>query len=528
MSDPIVEVEQLNKDYSGVMVLRDFSLEIRRGEVHALIGHNGAGKSTVIRLLSGTERPSSGQILVSGKKVSLFSPRVAKNFGIYTVFQELSLIPELTIAQNMFLGKELSSFGLLQKKDMETRAHEVLKAYHLHHLDPGAKVKSLSHAEQQLVEIASALNNDASLILLDEPSSALHAAEIDQLLDAIRNLASQGVAFLFVTHKIEEALSVCTQITVLRNGGIITSAPVEQIEFKHVFELIAGCEFASEHEHYREKTECGGADVMLDIRGLYSDVIHIPSFTVTRGQIVGLYGLVGSGRTELLETLFGLRPYGQGQIYLGNRPYRPRSPMDAIRRGVFLLTEERKRSGIVPQMNSRINMVLASLNKFQRFGFLQGKRIVSRSDEYRQKLSIRGDCDQPIERMSGGNQQKVLLARWLIPDGQLLLLDEPTKGVDIGAKVEIHSIIRNIADDGYTVIIASSEAEEIRAVADIAVVMAGGTVTTVLNRDDITEDRLFAESIGQRLSKGFRAPFGPEENQQCSNSGDSFAGGLGG
>ncbi|UOF89570.1 sugar ABC transporter ATP-binding protein [Fodinisporobacter ferrooxydans] len=493
MSDSIMTAANLQKSYSGVTVLHDFSLTIRPGEVHALIGHNGAGKSTVIRMLSGSELPTSGRIFVNGGEASLSSPRIARHLGIYTVFQELRLIDELTIAQNIFLGNEISSKGFLNKQRMEQLARDILHSHKLGYLDVKTKVKHLSHAEKQLIEIVSSLNNDARLILLDEPTTALQAAEIENLLDTIRSLSKKGISFLFITHKIDEAFSVCSHVTVLRNGHMVSSVPIEQTNQKQVLEYVAGRELVEvQHkESYNRKQ----AEVCLNVQDLKSDVLDIRSFVLRRGQIVGLYGLVGSGRTEFLETLFGARRYTSGEIFLEGHLYRPKSPVHAVRNGILLLTEERKRNGIVPLMDSRTNMILASLRDFQKFGFLERSKIEQRTSEYVAKLSIQGDIRQPITSLSGGNQQKVLLARWLLPNGRILMLDEPTKGVDIGVKTEIHAIIRNLAREGYAILVVSSEVEEIVAVSDTVAVMQQGSIKTLLEGEDISEERLLTESL---------------------------------
>ncbi|MCF8566709.1 sugar ABC transporter ATP-binding protein [Alicyclobacillus tolerans] len=492
-SEQLLQVENLQKSYSGVTVLHDFSLVIRPGEVHALIGHNGAGKSTVIRMLSGSESPTAGRILLDGQEVALSSPRIARHLGIYTVFQELRLIDELTVAQNIFLGKELSTRGFVNRRKMEQRARELLCAHNLGHLDVTAKVKTLSHAEKQLVEIVSSLQNDARLILLDEPTTALQAAEIQELLQTVRDLSEKGIAFLFITHKIDEAFSVCQHVTVLRNGHIVSSKPIEEISQQQVLAYVAGHELVEKKQ--REPAEFKGAEVVLNVQGLHSDVLDIPEFAVRRGEVVGLYGLVGSGRTEFVETLFGARPYQRGHLQLLGRPYRPKTPRHAVRQGVYLVTEERKRNGIIPQLDSRTNMVIGSLSDFQSLGFLKRSKIEQRTDELVQRLSIKGDIRQPILRMSGGNQQKVLIARWLLPNGRVLLLDEPTKGVDIGVKAEIHAMIRELAARGYAILVVSSEVEEVVAVSDAVAVMHKGRIKVTLRGGEISEDRLLTESL---------------------------------
>ncbi|RIV18209.1 sugar ABC transporter ATP-binding protein [Alicyclobacillaceae bacterium I2511] len=493
VKDNFIRVENLSKSYSGVTVLHDFSLVIRPGEVHALIGHNGAGKSTVIRMLSGSEAPTAGEIILDGQPVNLTSPRIARHLGIYTVFQELRLIDELTVSQNIFLGKELSSKGFSNKKKMNDLALTLLKGHNLSHIDVTAKLKSLSHAERQLIEIMSCITNDARLILLDEPTTALQSKEVQDLMNTIRELSQKNISFLFITHKIEEAFSVCTHVTVLRNGQMISSKSIAETNQNEVFEYVAGHKIVEVNSWKRNS---GNAlEVVLEVKNLKSDVLEIDSLRVKRGEVIGLYGLVGSGRTELLETLYGARPHTSGNMSLVGKPYHPKSPSVAVRSGVFLLTEERKINGIIPQLNSKMNMIIASVDKFQKFNFLRNHEVDQQTMKFVERLSIKGDMREPIVRMSGGNQQKVMLARWLIPNGQVLMLDEPTKGVDIGVKAEIHAIIRDLAKQNYAILVVSSEVEEIVAVSDIVAVMQGGRIKTMLEDNDITENRLLAESM---------------------------------
>ncbi len=493
MDKEFLKVENLEKSYGGVTVLRDFSLTIRPGEVHALIGHNGAGKSTVIRMLSGSQNPSSGKLYINGSEVALSSPRSARNMGIYTVFQELRLIDELTITENFFLGKEIRVNGFINKREMVKVTSEVLSKHNLGHLNVLEKAKSLSHASKQLVEIVSALNNDAKLILLDEPTTALQMSEIQDLLQTIRILSRIGISFLFITHKIDEAFSVCTHLTILRNGQMISSSSIDKTNRDEVLASVAGKKIVTVKKATILDTM--QSDVALEVSHLKSDVLDIQQFKVNKGEVIGIYGLVGSGRTEFLETIYGARKYISGNMRLNGYLYRPKSPIYALRHGVLLLTEERKQNGIIPQLSSRINMILANLRQFNQGGFLQKRLIKSKTDEFINKLSIKGDMEQPIERLSGGNQQKVLLARWLLPEGQLLMLDEPTKGVDIGVKTEIHMMIRDLAKEGYAVLVVSSEVEEIIAVSDVVAVMNTGKISSVLRGSDIIEEKLLTESM---------------------------------
>ncbi|MHB1629857.1 MAG: sugar ABC transporter ATP-binding protein [Bacilli bacterium] len=489
----VVSAKDISKRYNNVTVLDNFSITIGSGEVHALIGHNGAGKSTVIRLLSGSEPPSSGTISILGEDAQLTSPSLAQKKGIFTVYQELHLIDEMTVADNIFLGRELHKRGFVDRKRMDSLAAKLLAGHHQHRVDARTKVKHLSHAKKQLIEIISALNNQAKLILLDEPTTALESEEIAILLDTIRRLTETGVSFLFITHKLDEAFAVADHVTVLRNGRTVLQAPTAAADREEVVRSVVGKELTA---FAKTAVNASFTETALEIHDLRSDVLAGVNLTVHRGQVIGLYGLVGSGRTEVLETIFGVRRFAAGNMTLFGKPYQPRSPIRALRAGVRLLTEDRKRTGIIPQMDARMNMALSSLHAMQTNGFINRRKVTRATDEFVAALSIQGDMSQPVVRLSGGNQQKVLLARWLMRTGTVLLLDEPTKGVDIGVKAEIHGIIRRLAHEGYAMIVVSSEVEEIMSVADAVIVMAEGrTKDRVYDARSVTEDELLFEAM---------------------------------
>lgn len=489
----VVLAKNIGKSYNNVVVLENFSITIGSGEVHALIGHNGAGKSTVIRLLSGSELPSSGAISVLAEDVQLTSPSVAQKHGIFTVYQELHLIDEMTVADNIFLGRELHKRGFVNRKSMASIATKLLAEHHEHRIDVTTKVKHLSHAKKQLIEIISALNNQAKLILLDEPTTALESEEIAILLDTIRGLTKTGVSFLFITHKLDEAFAVADHVTVLRNGRTVLQTSTQEANREEVVRSVVGKELTVFN---KTSVNASFTEKALEINDLRSDVLTGVNLKVHKGQVIGLYGLVGSGRTEVLETIFGIRRFSMGNMALFGKPYKPRSPLQALRAGVRLLTEDRKLTGIIPQMDSRMNMALSSLYSMQSYGFINRRMVMQSTDEFVSTLSIKGDMSRPIVRLSGGNQQKVLLARWLMLTGAILLLDEPTKGVDIGVKAEIHGIIRNLASEGYAIIVVSSEVEEIMTVSDSIIVMSEGrTKDRVYDAQSVTEDELLFEAM---------------------------------
>ena len=497
----VLVADHLVKMYNNVVVLEDFSIVIRPGEVHALFGHNGAGKSTVIRMLSGTEVPTTGSLEVEGNEVHFKNPLAAQRAGIYTVYQELHLIEEMTVEENVYLGRELHRNGVVDRASMRNATLKLLAEHHSERLHPDTRVKTLPHAQKQLIEIISALHNDARLILLDEPTTALEKEEIDRLLQIIRELRKKGVSFLFITHKLDEAFAVSDYVHVLRNGKTVMTGAVADISHEQVVRYVIGKTLeetkADSFEKVSQVNQTSVGECLLEMSNVAASGLQDVSLRVHRGEVLGLYGLVGSGRTEVLETIFGVRKVTGGSMTLQGHKYHPKSPAKALESGVRLLTEERKKSGIIPQLDGRINMGLAALNTHQNLGFILKKKLYGAIAEMGQKLSIKGDLNQAVVRLSGGNQQKVLLARWLLLPGDLLLLDEPTKGVDIGVKQEIHGIIRELSQSGYAVIVVSSEVEEIMEVSNrIAVMVDGRMLDRVFDVADTTEEQLLRRAMG--------------------------------
>lgn len=474
-----LEVRSIEKRYSGVAVLRGVSVVVHPGEIVGLVGHNGAGKSTLLRTISGAIRPDGGSILIDGVERSFASPADAHTAGVATVYQELSLLPNLTVTQNVFLGSELRSGGILRQSAMRSATRDLTERFGLD-IDPDRKVRDYPVAIRQLLEVAIATSRDARYLLLDEPTTSLEGQQVDRFLETIRSLAAGGLGIVLVDHKLEELYAVADRIVALVDGQLRIDADVAKVPRDEVVKAIAG--HAMEHKPARERgaAHIGDptAEPTVKVTALRTPKLASVSLEARSGRVLGLYGLVGSGRTEFLRTLLGLDPVIGGSIALGGAPFRPRDPAQARRAGIVYLTEERKIDGIVPELDSGTNVMLPVLRQFRRFGFLDKPRIRATAHELMESLSVRGDRNGPIVRLSGGNQQKILLARALAQKPQILLLDEPTKGVDLGVKAEIHRIITRLAhDDGLTVIVVSSEEDEICEVADDVVVFSNGSAT---------------------------------------------------
>lgn len=481
-ADNGLEAIEVTKIFGGVPAIDRVSLSIAPGEIHGLIGHNGAGKSTLLRVLAGAIRPEKGSLRMSGQEVSFEHPADALKAGISTVYQELSLLPNLTVVQNTFLGAEMTAAGVLQRREMEFETRQLLERFGLD-IDPFTKLADLSVALRQFLEIAVAVHRKMRFLLLDEPTASLEIAQVERLFEWLKNLARrEQVGILFIGHKLNEMLTVSDRITALIDGQVALSKPVGAVT--HV-DLIAAITGKQMQEGETVKTSGAGRSAVVSgkdktalvVRDLQTLHLTGVNLSAKPGRVLGIYGLVGSGRSRFLRSLVGIEPMVNGSVSLFDRPYRPSGPRDAARQGVVLVTEDRKRNGFIPQLDAGLNVALPVLKDYLVLGWL--KRGLMRRDTALalQKVEIRGDLEGPMVRLSGGNQQKVLFARAIRQKPKLLLLDEPTKGVDIGAKGEIHQIIRRLAkgSDEVLVIVVSSEEEEILAVADDIVVFRSGT-----------------------------------------------------
>jgi ABC-type sugar transport system ATPase subunit len=491
-----LEAHAVSRAYGHTQALDAVSLTLAAGEIHGLVGHNGAGKSTLLRLLSGAERPDSGSLSIDGVVLELGSPRDANLQGISSVYQELSLIEELTVAQNLFLGRELVRAGRLQLGEMDRKTATFLGEYGLD-IAPTTKVRSLTVAQRQLIEVISALHRNASFLLLDEPTSALEATQVEELLATIRRVANErGVGVLLVDHKLDEVYSVADRVTALRNGRVVLSGLTASVGREDVIGVIVGSEADVEADAgTREAAFLGAArpaapldetagsnssrpepGIALQTNNLTSPNLRGVSITARSGRVLGIYGLVGSGRTNLLRTLYGVEPPTGGQISLFGRPYRPRGCAAAIDAGIAYLAEERKSDGFIPKFTSIANTTLPVLSRYSRLAVLSLGRASADARRSLTAVDVRGDLDAPMEDLSGGNQQKVLFGRVMLQHPRLLLLDEPTKGVDIGAKREIQDMIRAfVAKSDIAAIVVSSEEEEILSVSDDVAVFVRGT-----------------------------------------------------
>jgi len=495
MSDPLLSMHGIDKRFAGVPALRSASLEVGRGEVHALIGQNGAGKSTLIKILTGYYARDAGEILFDGKPVDFASPQAAQASGISTIYQEINLVPYRSVTENICLGRERRRFGLLDWRAMHAEAEQLLARFNIR-VDVRRPLMSYSTAVQQMVAIARAIGFDAQLVIMDEPTSSLDEQEVAVLFDVIRQLKEAGVSVVFVSHKLDELYAVCDRVTIMRDGRTVRVAPMQEISKLDLVTTMLGRELSQAlHEgsaHKHQTDVAAGPLLEVDHLALRRKV-HDVSLDVRAGEIVGLAGLLGSGRTETVRAVFGTEQPISGTIRLDGKASNLAEPTDAIRAGMGFCTEDRKYEGIIPGMSVRENLTLALMPHLAKRGIIDETRQREIVDRFIQRLGIRcASPEQRISELSGGNQQKVLLARWLCMNPRLLILDEPTRGIDVGAKAEILNLVRELAAQGLGVLMISSELEEVIEAASRVFVLRDGHTVAALQGDEITEPAVMA------------------------------------
>ncbi len=488
----LLRVEGLRKHYGGLWALDGVGFDVRPGEVHAVVGENGAGKSTLMKVLGGIVRRDAGTTVFKGRTVDFATPRESITAGIAVIHQELSVLPTLTVMENVFMGRRPAARGRVLWREMESRSRRLLSEVGLD-MDPRLVIGRLSLSQRQLVEIAKALSIDASLIIMDEPNSSLSDAETDRLFGVIRSLKGRGVSVVYVSHKIEEVLEISDRITVLRDGRYVGTVDARSATVDGVIRMMVGRELT------REYVSPGGAGpVLMSVRGLTGRGFRGVSFDLRGGEILCFYGLVGSGRSETVRAVFGADPWEAGEIRFAGRPVRFLSPSQAIRAGVAMVPEDRKKSSLFPGLAIRLNMGMARLPQLRRGLAIDRGRLNQTVAGFMRTLSIKlRSPEDPVRSLSGGNQQKTVLARWLATEPRLLILDEPTHGIDVGAKSEIYELIRRLAGSGIAIALVSSELPEVLAMADRVVVMCEGTVTGTLERAEMDEHRIMSYATGR-------------------------------
>jgi len=512
MTDPsaLLSVDGLTKQFPGVVALDDVSFLVGHAEIHGLLGENGAGKSTLLKIVSGAETQDAGTILWDGHPSKIANPQAAQALGIVTIYQEFNLVPTLTVAENIFIGREPLRYGrFVDWPRMRSEARVITQRIGLT-IDPDALVSNLSVAEQQMVEIARALSARARLIIMDEPTSALSEAEVTRLFGIMRSLKADGVSIMFVTHRLEEAIAICDRLTILRDGRLAAVRGREGLTIPAIIQLMVGR--AASELYRRPAVRHHAGPVRLAVRGIYTasgrrashaTVLHGIDLEVRAGEIVGIAGLVGAGRTELARAIFGADRLASGHIEIDGRPATIRSPHDAIRQGIGLVPEDRKQQALFLQLAVRSNFSVTSLDRFVRAGFfLDERKERAALDRFRKSMKIRmAGPEQQISNLSGGNQQKIVLARWLALGPKILIVDEPTRGVDVAAKAEVHELLDALAEQGIAIIAISSELPEVLAIADRIITMREGRITgNVLAAGATQEQVMTLMTLDQRVA----------------------------
>lgn len=494
---PLLSMRGISKSFPGVRALDSVDFEVDAAEIHAFLGENGAGKSTLLKILSGAQPPDSGTIAFAGQPVTFASPQEAQKAGIVTIYQEFTLAPDMTVAENVFIGREPGSRLFISYRQLEEQTAALCRRIGLER-SPRALVRDLSVAEQQMVEIARALSMKSRLIVMDEPTSALSRAEVEKLFSIIRSLKNEGISTIFVTHRLEEVFEICDSYTVLRDGRHVGRGIVKDTGMDGIIRLMVGRELGLLAQ--REQSYDTG-DVAIELRNITrrrkstdssAIELHDVSFKVNKGEILGIAGLVGAGRTETARALFGADRYDSGAVLAGGREVKIASPRDAIANGIGLVPEDRKQQALFLALAIRTNLSIAAHDRISAFGvFISGAKEEKLVEEYRKLLNIRmASPGQIVGNLSGGNQQKVVLARWLALRPNVLIVDEPTRGIDVGAKVEVHNLLIDMARSGIAIIVISSELPEVLALADRIVTMREGRVTGEIMRKDATQEKL--------------------------------------
>ncbi len=483
----ILELKGVDKSFPGVHALKEVDLDLYGGEILALVGENGAGKSTLMKIISGVYHADAGEMYYKGEKVKVANTKKAQEMGISIIHQELNLMNDLTVAQNVFLGREGKSF-FTNDAVINEKTQALLDLFKIT-FKPTDKVGDLTVGKQQMVEIVKAVSFESNVLILDEPTAALTETEIAELFNIMRDLQRKGIAMIYVSHRMNEIEAISDRITVLRDGAKITTLKTKETDLDTIIEAMVGRTIFSEPK--QKSNVSADAEVVLEAKNLTSDIVKDVSFELRKGEILGFAGLMGAGRTEVARLLFGADKKTSGQIYLHGKEIQVHSPKDAVKAGIAYLSEDRKRYGLALGLSVADNMVMADLENFSKLGLVNESKIRRVSDEYIEKIAIKTpSINQLIKNLSGGNQQKVIIAKWLIKNCEVIIFDEPTRGIDVGAKSEIYKLMNELVDQGKSIIMISSELEEILRMSDNIVVMCEGVQTGLLGIEEADQETI--------------------------------------
>lgn len=488
-----LELKHISKSFPGVKALNDVSFQLRRGTTHVLCGENGAGKSTLMKIINGIYKEDEGDIFVDGQKVKIRDPLHARNLGIAMIYQELSFVPDLTLEENICLGHwPMKGKGAIDWKAVRKKTMELLEQEGLPYA-PDTKLRSLNVSDIQMIEILKAVSFNADIIIMDEPTSAITSKEVERLFEKIEQLKQRGASIVYISHKMDEIFQIADDITILRDGNVIETHEAGDIDEKTVIELMVGRKI--ENQYPKEEVEI--SDEMLRVEGLTSEgTFHDIDFHVKRGEIVGFAGLMGAGRTEVMRSLFGLDRYDRGTISVKGKEVRIKSVQDAIQNGIAMLSEDRRRYGIVPLLSVEENIALAALDKFIRKGRWYKKEEFDAVRSMCEKMRVKTPTlETKVFSLSGGNQQKVILAKWMVREPDILILDEPTRGIDVGAKSEIYQLMMELVKQGKSIIVVSSELPELIGMCDRVYVMHEGYMTGMLEKNELSQEAVMQLAV---------------------------------
>lgn len=490
-----VEMKNIVKRFGGVLALNDVSFRVRPGEVHALVGENGAGKSTLMKILSGAYQKDEGTIFIDGKEEKISSPKEAKELGVATIYQEFMLAPHLTVAENIFIDRLSDKGKFINWKDLNQKASEILDQLGFGEINAKQRVENLSVAYQQVVEICKNLTRNAKILVLDEPTAVLTFTEIEKLFSLINKLKNDGVSIIYISHRLEEIFQICDRITVLKDGTFVKELNTTEVNKGQLVNLMVGRDMSTLFPSRAAKI----GDVVLEVKNLNrGKMVRNVSFSVRAGEVLGFSGLVGAGRTETMRAIFGADKKESGEIWLNGEQVNFKNPREAVKKGLGLLPEDRKQQGVLLEQSIRVNTTLSALRKItQLLGIINFQKDKKLAEDVLAELATKyNSIEDSTSSLSGGNQQKVALAKWLVADCKCIILDEPTRGVDVGAKVEIYKNINDLAEQGVAIVMISSEMTEIIGMCDRALIMRQGMVVGELDRSELAEDRLIRYSMG--------------------------------
>lgn len=492
-SKTILKLNHISKLYPGVTALDNLSIDFSEGEIHAIVGENGAGKSTMIKTISGAIQPTQGTIEINGKIFESMEPELSRENGIAVIYQEFTLIPVLTAAENIYLGEFIMKGMVLDRKEMNQRAAELFGRLNVR-IDPETKVADLTTGYQQIVEIAKAISKNAKLLIMDEPSAPLTTSETEAMFKIVDKLKADGVTIIYISHRMEEIFRLSDRVSVLRDGKYITTVSTNETSKAELIRFMVGRELMETYPRRKNKA----CETSLAIKNLSGNGVKNISFDVKKGEIFGLAGLIGAGRTELAQLIFGCEKITGGEIILNGKSIRPGSCINAIEEGIALVPEDRKRHGLVLDMSVKENTSMPKLRQISRLMAIDTQKEKRLAEDYRESLNIKSpSIDQKTKNLSGGNQQKVVLAKWLAMNPEVLIFDEPTRGIDVGAKQEIYKIMNDLAEEGKTIIMISSDMEELLGVADRIAILCRGRIAGILeDREAFRQEVILAKSAG--------------------------------